>query len=130
MTDDSNELQLRLCFISHTGSSGSRGAKSTESTLRQIYFWSTVMDDIRKFVRSCMHCLPTSGGKRVLRLLGLRVHGTGHNARMKFDYIEISSSELDGKYVIIMRDDHSEHKYIYPFPDISDNAEVYFYRER
>lgn len=112
-----------MCIIAHTGPSGHRGAASTESTLRQSFFWSTLTSDVRTFVRSCIHCLSTIGGERVPRPFGSSVHGTSPNELLQFDYIEIAPSGTGDKYVLMLRDDHSDYKWFFAFADTSaENA--------
>lgn len=121
--DDSDDLQLRLCIIAHTGPSGHRGAKSTESTLRKNFFWSTMTSDVRTFVRSCIHCLSTIGGEKVPRPFGPAIHGTKANDLLQFDYVEIANTPSGMKYILMLRDDHSDYKWLLPFPDTSaENA--------
>lgn len=121
--DSAADLQLRLCIIAHTGPSGHRGSKTTESTLRKKFFWATMTTDVRIFVRSCIHCLSTTGGEKVPRPFGSSVHGTSANDLLQFDYIEIAPSSTGEKYVLMLRDDHSEYCWFFAFPDTSaENA--------
>ena len=108
--DTASDLQLRLCIIAHTGSSGHRGASSTASVLRANYFWSTTASDVRSFVRACIHCLSTVGGGRVPRPFGPSVHGTAPNDLPQFDYIELGPSTDGCKYFLMRRDYHSDYK--------------------
>lgn len=64
--DASNDLQLRLCVIAHTGPSGHRAGQPTEDALAGRFFWSTLSTDVNHFVRSCVHCLSTVGGGEFL----------------------------------------------------------------
>lgn len=121
--DDCDELQLRLCVIAHTGPSGHRGASSTESTVRQHFFWPTMKTDVDTFVKSCIHCLSTTGGGRVPRPYGPAFHGTSANDLLQFDYIEVAPSTTGDKYVLMLRDDHSDYKWFFAFADTSaENA--------
>lgn len=121
--DACTDLQLRLCIIAHTGPSGHRGTTSTIATLQENFFWSTLSSDVRTFVRSCIHCLSTTGGERVPRPFGPAVHGTSPNDLLQFDYIEVAPSASAEKYVLMLRDDHSDYKWFFAFPDTSaENA--------
>lgn len=116
-------MQLRLCIIAHADSSGHRGSGSTEQALRSIFNWSTLTEDVRDFIRACIHCLSTSGGEKVPRPFGPAVHGTGPNDLLQFDYIDLGPSISGDNYVLMMRDDHSDYKLFYCFPDTSaENA--------
>lgn len=62
--NDASDLQLRLCIIAHTGPSGHRTSSTTERTLRDSLFWSTMSSDIRTLVRACIHCFQLLEGGR------------------------------------------------------------------
>ena len=112
--DDATDIQLRLCIIAHTGPAGHRGAASTEQSLWAAFHWSTMNADVRTFVRACIHCLSTVGGEKVPRPFGPAVHGTKANDLLQFDYIELGVSQSGYKYVLMMRDDHSDYKWFIP----------------
>ena len=121
--DTALDLQLRLCIIAHTGPSGYRGASSTASVLRAHYFWSTAASDVRSFVRACIHFLSTVGVGKVPRPFGPSVHGTAPNDLLQFAYIELGPSTDGCKYVLMLRDDHSDYKWFFAFSDTSaENA--------
>ena len=121
--DESDELQLRLCIIAHTGPSGHRGCSSTLSTLSSAYHWSTIKADVKTFVQACIHCLSTVGGEKIPRPYGPAVHGTSPNDLLQFDYIEIAPGEEGDKYILMLRDDHSDYKWFFAFGDTSaENA--------
>lgn len=57
------------------------------------------------------------------RPFGPSVHGTSPNALLQFYYIEIAPSATGEKYVLMMRDDHSNYCWLFAFPDTSaENA--------
>lgn len=115
--EQSDDLHLRLCVIAHTSSSGHRAHSSTEKILRKSFFWSTLSADVRTFVHSCIHCLCTSGGGKVPRPFGPSVHGTNPNSLLQFDYIEIAPSTTEEKYVLMLRDDRFDYKWVFSFTD-------------
>ena len=119
----SEALQLRLAIIAHTGPAGHRGRRSTARTLKQHFFWHTQKKDIENFVQSCIHCISTTGGEKVPRPLGPAVHGTAPNDLLQFDYIEIGPSRNADKYILMLRDDHSDYKWLFAFPNTAaENA--------
>lgn len=111
--NDSIDMQLRLCIIAHTGPSGHRGVQPTESILRKSFFWDTISSDVRTFVHSCIHCLSTTGGGKIPRPFGPALHGTKPNDLLQFDYIEIAHGRSGEKYVLMLRDDHSNYAWFY-----------------
>jgi hypothetical protein len=71
---DPVELQLRLCIFSHTGAGGRRGVDITFTALSAYLFWTSMRSDVSDFVKSCIHCLETTGGSRVPRPPGEALH--------------------------------------------------------
>lgn len=119
----STDLQLRLCIIAHTGPSGHRAASTTADMLRTQFYWRTLEEDILVFVRSCIHCLSTTGGGKTPRPYGPAVHGTCPNDLLQFDYITLTPAASGELYVLMLRDDHSNYCWFFPFPDTSaENA--------
>ena len=114
--DDSTDLQLRLCIVAHTGPSGHRGVRSTTSVLRQNFFWSTLTEDVKTFIATCIHCVSTVGGEKVPRPFGPAFHGTAPNDLVQFDYIEIAPASNGDKYILMLRDDHSDYKWLFAYP--------------
>ena len=114
--DDSTDIQLRLCIIAHTGPSGHRGVRPSLTLLRQQFFWSTMAEDVKTFIASCIHCLSTVGGEKIPRPFGPAVHGTKPNDLVQFDYIEIADAANGDKYILMVRDDHPDYKWLFPFP--------------
>ena len=114
--DEADDLQLRLCIIAHTSASGHRGADATERSLRKQFFWTSLTADVHNFVRSCIHCLSTTGGQKIPRPFGPAVHGTRPNELLQFDYIEIGPANNGEKYILMLRDDHSDYKWFFMFP--------------
>ena len=117
--DSDPDLQLRLCVIAHTGPSGHRGQSATETALRKRFFWSTMTTDVRSFVRACIHCLSTVGGRKVPRPFVPAVHGTKPNDLLLFDYIDLGPSTVGDRYVLMLKDDHSGYCWFYPHGDTS-----------
>lgn len=121
--DVSEDLQLRLCVIAHTGSSRHRAATATEHALRQHFFWSTISEDIKPFVCSCIHYLSTVGGGKIPRPFGPAVHGTAPINLLQFDYIEIAAATSAEKYILMLQDGYSNFCWLFAFPDTdAENA--------
>lgn len=113
------DLQLRLVIIAHTGAAGHRGCASTKKTLSSHFYWSSLSEDVAIFVRTCIHCLSTTGGETVPRPFGPSRHGTTPNALLQFDYIEMCSTPTGEKYILMLRDDHSGYSWLYPAENTS-----------
>lgn len=121
--DESEELQLRICVIGHTGPAGHRGVQATTSAIKSVFQWSTLVDDVQMFCKSCIHCVSTLGGSRVPRPFGPAVHGTEPNDLLQFDFLEIAPSKTGSKYLLLLRDDFSSYSWLIPFTAAnSDNT--------
>ena len=115
--NDASDLQLRLCIIAHTGTSGHRGLQATEKSLRSKFKWDSLTADVRAFVRACIHCISTTGGERIPRPFGPAFFGTKPHDLVQFDYVDLGPSRNGDKYVLMMRDDHSDYKWFFCFPN-------------
>ena len=79
--------------------------------------------DVPSFVRACIQCLSTTGGGKIPRPFGPAVHGTKSNDLPQFEYFEMGPSSTGEKYVLLLRDDTSDYKWMFVFPDTSaENA--------
>lgn len=119
--DESEELQLRIFFIGHSGPSGHRGVQPTTVAIKSVFQWSTLVEDVKAFCRSCIHCVLTLGGLRVPRPFGPAVHGTEPNDLLLFNFLEIGPSNTDAKYLLLLRDDFSSYSGLIPFASANAN---------
>lgn len=115
--DNASDIQLHLCIIAHTDPAVHRGLDASEKALRSMFKWSALAEDVRAFVCACSHCLPTFGGKKITRPFSPAVHSTNPNDLLQFDYIDFRDSKKGEKYVLMLRDDHSDYTFFYSFPN-------------
>ena len=121
--DEAADMQLRLCVIAHTGPAGHRGYAATTKALQDCFTWTTLKQDVKDFIRGCIHCLSTQGGGSMPRPFGPSFFGTKPNDLLQFDYIELGPRSIGAKYVLMLRDDHSGYCWFFAFPDsIAENA--------
>jgi len=97
------DLQLRLCVVAHAGASGHRGVKTTLRALTNVFFWTTVAEDVATFVSECLHCMTIAGG-RVSRTFGETLRATKPNELMHFDFLTMVKGEGGMKYVLVLKD--------------------------
>ena len=121
LPDDANDLQLRVCIIAHTGPSGHRGYNTTVHNIEKEFIWSTVREDVDKFLKACIHCISTKGGRREPRPFGPALHGMFSNDLIQFDFIEMGPSSTGMKYLLMIKDDFSSYSWFIPFSNA--NAE-------
>ena len=81
-----HSLQIRLMIAAHTGSAGHRGFEPTISTITKYFKWKSVREFIKKLLNRCIHCLSTSDGEIIQRLLGNTLHHSKPNLIIHFDY--------------------------------------------
>ena len=80
------DLRCRLCIIAHAGgNSGHLGYQASAQKLTQFFHWKNCIDDMKKVCSVCLHCLPTRGGVRVPRPLGIQVLGERPNEVIHMD---------------------------------------------
>lgn len=113
------DLQLRLIIIAHTGTAGYRGCVTTTKTLSSNFSWSSLSLDVANLVRSCINCLLTTPDETVPRFFGPPRHGRTPSALLQFDYRETSNSPTGGKYILMLRNNHSEYIWLYPAETMS-----------
>lgn len=90
---------------------------ATEQMLRKLLFWSTLSRDVQSFVQAYIHCLSIVAVERVPQLFGIALHGKKAYKLLQFDYIEHGLINDGDKYVLMLRDDHSDYKLLYAFAD-------------
>lgn len=79
-------------------------------------------EDTRAFVRACIHFLSTLGGERIPRPYGPALHCAKPGDLLQFDYTDLGPSHSSDKYVLMMRDDHSDYKWIFCCSTDAENA--------
>ena len=102
-----HELQMKVLVVSHCSLGGHRGVKATESIIRENFYWDDMHDDVKAFVKACIHCIITRSGEVIPRPLGSQIHGTRPNEVVHMDYLYMGKG-FDGlQYVLLIRDDLS-----------------------
>lgn len=111
-----NDMQLRLCMIANTCAAGGRRTKDSKAALAPKFFCDSLPREARLLCSACIHCLSTMGAERVPRSFGPSLHGTKANDLVQFDYQEMGPINMRDKYIVMIRDDHSEYSWFYPSP--------------
>lgn len=112
--ENDSELQLKLLVIAHCGAGGHRGIDSTKSTVSELYFWKTISEDCKDFVKSCLHCLIAKSGLKIPRPISLTLHGTKPNEVLHFDFLFMGPGLSGLKYVLVLSDDLSSYLWLCP----------------
>ena len=118
-----DNLRLKLCIGAHQGAAGHRGMNATVSAISARFTWPAMAKDVNAFVRSCLHCLPTRGGKMIPRPLAEALHGTQPNTVLHFDFLKMAHltpkfkadpSTHSFEYLLVLKDDFSSYVDLIP----------------
>ncbi|GMF50263.1 unnamed protein product [Phytophthora fragariaefolia] len=77
-----------------------------ERMLSEKFEWPTLSDDIRKFVRGCLHCMVV-GERVILRPFGKALRASSPNEVLRFDVLSLPASTTGAQYVLVLKDDMS-----------------------
>lgn len=102
------DLQQRLCVVAHAGLSGHRGEIVTEKTIADKFSWPTLSDDVKKFVRGCLHCMIV-GDRVIPRPFGEAIHASAPNEVIHFDFLSLPESKSGSQYILVLKDDMSSY---------------------
>lgn len=107
--DSNKEMQLRLLIAVHAGLGGHSGAATTLRGMRNFVRWTTMEEDIKAFVGSCIHCLSTTTGGKVPRPPAQTLHATKPNKMLHMDLLYIYPGVEGYEYVLVLKDDFSSY---------------------
>ena len=101
--------------IAHCGLSGHCGIEATLTSIRSLFYWQGVSDDVAAFYRQCLHCSVNRGAKVIPRPFGTAVHAKTRNSVLHFDYLSVDlSRRKQFKYLFVIRDDLSSFTELFP----------------
>jgi hypothetical protein len=69
---------------------------------------------ILDFVKSCIHCLATTGGSRLPRPLGEALHADKPNVVLHFGFLYVGKSSSGPIYILALRGDMSGYMWLWP----------------
>jgi Integrase zinc binding domain len=96
------------------GSSSHRGFFATLEKLENSVFWTGMEEDIRSFVKTCLHCESTLGRGMIPRPLGEALHAESPNEVLHFDFLYLGREDDQFTYVLVIKDDFSSFCEIFP----------------
>ena len=100
-------LKTKLLVVAHAGAAGHRGVDATYRSLRDLFAWHKLRDDVNEFISMCLQCCRTKSGKLIPRPWGQQVRATRPNQILHFDYMHIGESKMGYNYVLVIMDDMS-----------------------
>lgn len=105
-------LEMRVFIVGHWGTGGHHAQKTTEKTIRKCFYWRTVLEDVRTFVRSFIHFFKM-GGEKVPLPFDPALCCVKPKNLLRFDYIEFEPSTDGEKYVLLLKEDHSRYSWLF-----------------
>ena len=107
-------LKLRILIAAHTGHGGHRGWEVTLASINPHFHWENLDEDVKSFVKSCLHCVATAPGTVVPRPLGHALHATKPNKLLHFDFCHMGAGDKGYIYVLVLKDDFSGYVWLKP----------------
>lgn len=106
------QMKIRILIAGHTGMAGHRGWRTTKATVASHFFWEKMGEDVKSFVKSCLHCLSTEPGNVIARPLGHALHASKPNELLHFDFCYMCPGIDELNYVLILKDDLSGYTWL------------------
>ncbi len=101
----SDDFRRRICVVAHAGAAGHCGIRTTLDAIRRVFWWPKMEDEVADFVKSCLQCLCTRGGRLEPRPLGESIHATKPGEVLHMDFLYMGPSEEGSKYLLLLKDD-------------------------
>jgi hypothetical protein len=99
------ELRQRLYVIAHCGSQGHRGKDAMTAHLGQLFYIPQLSKDVTVFLRNCLLCQHTKGGKIVPRPWSETFRCMQPNGALHMDFLYVGKSFGEAKYLLALKDD-------------------------
>lgn len=120
---EDSEMRMKIIVASHCGSMGHRGVDSTASIIRENFQWIGLLQDVKDFLKACLHCLVARSGEIIPRPHANTIHAQRTNEVIHCDYLYMGPSlGTNLQYVLIIRDDLSSYVWLWPTNSASGDA--------
>jgi Integrase zinc binding domain len=106
------------------GIDGHRERRSTTDSIKDIFYWDTLAEDVNTFCNTCLHYVSTLGGDREPRPLGEALHAGKPNELLHMDFLYMGPSVTKHKYRLLLKDDFSGYLHLVPCTTADANAAV------
>ena len=97
------QIKIDLLIMSPCSLEGHIGQAVTANHVKDKFTLIGIADDIKKFVKTCLHCKSTKGQIRVTREQTHTLHASKPNEILHFDYLYMSEGENNWKYILILK---------------------------
>jgi hypothetical protein len=111
---ESDDLQLPIFIVAHSGHGGHPGLIPPTSSITALFYWKTLIEDVRTFCKTCLHCCSTIGGDRTPRPYGQALHESTPSEVLHFDFLYMAPSQSGLKYLLLIKDDLSGYLWLVP----------------
>lgn len=116
-------FQLWIIVEVHCESGGSRAHTATMNTIVETYWCLEVKKNVREFMLSCIHCIVSRTGERILRPLERAIHGTEQNEVVHADFLYMGPPKgINLKYVLLIKEDISSYTWLCPCESLDRDA--------
>jgi hypothetical protein len=122
LPEHANDIQLRICIVAHGGAAGHQGLKNTIDNVASHFWWPSLEADVDQFVRQCLQCASTRGGKIIARPFGEQLHATKPNEILHWDFLFLEPASDGIKYLLVVKDDASKYVRLFPCKDPDASA--------
>ena len=61
--DEPPHLRIRLMLVGHAGAAGHRGIRATQEAVTTRFWWPGARGEVDQFVRQCLLCVKSRGGR-------------------------------------------------------------------
>eukprot|EP00918_Siedleckia_nematoides_P067016 GHVU01145779.1.p1 GENE.GHVU01145779.1~~GHVU01145779.1.p1 ORF type:complete len:211 (+),score=16.84 GHVU01145779.1:426-1058(+) len=101
------EFKLRLMVIAHAREGVHASQTGTLALLAHQFRWAGMRQDVRYFVRSCLHCIRGDRGRQIPRPLGETMMATEPGEILHVDFLSIGESDGPFTKILVMKDNWS-----------------------
>ena len=102
--EDDTELLNRVLIVAHCGIAGHRGVAATTRVIENYCYTRGLRKKVLNFMKSCLLCLQTKGGKIIPRPFGRTLQAQAPNEVLHFDYYYVGQSASGREYVLVLKD--------------------------
>lgn len=102
--EDDKDLLHRILVVAHCGIAGHRGVASTTRAMQNYCSTLGLRTKVLDFMKLCLLCLQTKGGKIIPRPLGRTLQAEAPNEVLHFDFYYVGDSNNDWQYVLVLKD--------------------------
>eukprot|EP00918_Siedleckia_nematoides_P045330 GHVU01099173.1.p1 GENE.GHVU01099173.1~~GHVU01099173.1.p1 ORF type:complete len:619 (-),score=68.79 GHVU01099173.1:336-2192(-) len=98
------DIIIRIMVVVHARDGVHSSQDQTIQLIRERFKWHGMYDDIRRFVRECLHCLRGTNNIIISRPLGSTLVAQYPNEVVHIDYLSLDLSPEGEDHVVIIKD--------------------------